>query len=76
MEYGGYTSGLLFCKRIWLKVSVVKGNAEGDSFGPGLYGLSTVDESKKQANKLFGGTTGESNIVFKKLLVTKIVLAF
>ncbi|MBV7505583.1 hypothetical protein KW850_09980 [Bacillus sp. sid0103] len=49
------------------KVNVVKSNAEGDSFGSGLYGLSTIDDNKKQANILFGGTTGESNIVFKNI---------
>ncbi|WP_026684700.1 hypothetical protein [Heyndrickxia coagulans] len=49
------------------KVTVVKSNAEGDSFGPGLYGLSTIDNRKKQVNILFGGTTGESNIVFKNI---------
>jgi hypothetical protein len=49
------------------KVDVKKANADGDSFGSGLYGLSTIDEEKKQASIIFGGTTGESHIVFNNI---------
>jgi hypothetical protein len=49
------------------KVNVLKANADGDAYGPGLYGLSTIDDHKKQVNVLFGGTTGDSNIVLKNV---------
>lgn len=49
------------------KVNVVQSNAEGDAYGPGLYGLSTIDDDKKQASIVFGGTTGNSQIVFKNI---------
>jgi hypothetical protein len=53
------------------KVDVVKANAEGDNFGTGLYGLSTIDDNKKQVNVLFGGTTGKSDVVLKNIAGNK-----
>ncbi|ASS97004.1 hypothetical protein [Peribacillus simplex] len=53
------------------KVHVVKANADGDDAGPGLYGLSTLDEDKKQASIVFGGTTGESHVVLKNIAGNK-----
>lgn len=53
------------------KVNVKKANSDGDTYGPGLYGLSTIDDNKKQVNIVFGGNTGESNIVFNNVKGTK-----
>lgn len=50
------------------KVDVVKSNADGDTFGDGLYGLSTVDNDKKQVGIVFGGTTGASQVVFNNVV--------
>lgn len=49
------------------KVAVVTPRAEGDTLGDGLYGLSTIDDDKKQVAIAFGGTTGQSNIVFNNV---------
>lgn len=49
------------------KVAVVKPRADGDTLGDGLYGLSTIDDNKKQVGIAFGGTTGESQIVFNNV---------
>lgn len=49
------------------KVNVVKANSNNDPYGPGLYGLSTVDKNKKQVSMIFGGNTGKSRIVFNNI---------
>lgn len=49
------------------KVAVVKARADGDTLGDGLYGLSTINDDKKQVGIAFGGTTGESQIVFNNV---------
>ncbi|WP_199613675.1 cohesin domain-containing protein [Paenibacillus alkalitolerans] len=49
------------------KVSVVKANDDSDAYGQGLYGFSTIDDDKKQVNIAFGGTKGESRIVFRNI---------
>lgn len=46
------------------KVAVVKPRADGDTLGDGLYGLSTIDDDKRQVGIAFGGTTGDSRVVF------------
>lgn len=49
------------------KVAVVQARAEGDSFGDGLYGMSTINDDKKQVGIAFGGTTGPSHVVFNNV---------
>jgi hypothetical protein len=49
------------------KVGVVKARDDGDAYGHGLYGLSTVDDKKKQVNLIFGGTRGQGRIVFNNV---------
>ncbi|XEC94163.1 hypothetical protein AB6A23_23050 [Paenibacillus tarimensis] len=49
------------------KVNVVKARDDGDAFGPGLYGLSTVDDNRRQVNLIFGGTRGQGRIVFNNV---------
>ena len=49
------------------KVAVVTPRAEGNTLGDGLYGLSTIDDDKKQVGIEFGGTTRQSNIVFNNV---------
>ena len=46
------------------KVAVANARADGDTLGDGLYGLSTVNDEKKQVGIVFGGTTGTSRIAF------------
>ena len=49
------------------KVGVLKARADGDTLGDGLYGLSTIDDGKKQVGIVFGGTTGGSRVVFQNI---------
>ncbi|QYR21026.1 hypothetical protein KZ483_25395 [Paenibacillus sp. sptzw28] len=49
------------------KVNVVKARDDSDAYGPGLYGLSTVDDKKKQVNIIFGGTKGQGRVVFNNV---------
>ncbi|RIX59641.1 hypothetical protein D3P08_05760 [Paenibacillus nanensis] len=46
------------------KVSVVTPRSETDAYGPGLYGLSSIQDEKKQVGIAFGGTQGSGSIVF------------
>ncbi|OBR65877.1 hypothetical protein A7K91_18050 [Paenibacillus oryzae] len=49
------------------KVSVVQANNENDAYGPGLYGLSSIQDNKKQVSMAFGGTQGDGKIVFNNV---------
>lgn len=46
------------------KVSVVTPRSETDAFGPGLYGLTSIQDERKQVGIVFGGTKGSGSIVF------------
>ncbi|GBF77428.1 hypothetical protein PA598K_05980 [Paenibacillus sp. 598K] len=49
------------------KVSVIQANHENDAYGPGLYGLSSIQDEKKQVAMAFGGTQGNGQIVFNNV---------
>ncbi|MEK4329415.1 S-layer homology domain-containing protein [Paenibacillus sp. FSL R7-0312] len=49
------------------KIEVINARHENDAFGPGLYGLSSIQDNKKQASIAFGGTQGDSQIVFNNV---------
>jgi len=49
------------------QINVIKAKDDRDAYGYGLYGLSTIDDDRKQVNLLFGGTTGRSKIVFNNI---------
>lgn len=38
------------------KIEVINARHENDAFGPGLYGLSSIQDNKKQVSIAFGGT--------------------
>ncbi|WP_338555446.1 LamG-like jellyroll fold domain-containing protein [Paenibacillus sp. KS-LC4] len=46
------------------KVSVIHARNDQDLFGPGLYGLSSIQDDKEQVSIAFGGTQGDSTIEF------------
>jgi len=49
------------------KITVNNARHEDDSEGPGLYGLASIQDDKEQVAIAFGGTKGESKIVFRNL---------
>src|SRR5690606_30524200 len=49
------------------KVSVVTPRSETDAFGPGLYGLTSIQDERKQVGIAFGGTKGSGSIVFNNV---------
>ncbi len=49
------------------KVAVASSRNDNDPYGPGLYGLSSIQDDKKQVSFAFGGTKGDSKIVFNNL---------
>ncbi|MFS0726539.1 LamG-like jellyroll fold domain-containing protein [Paenibacillus sp. 1P07SE] len=46
------------------KVGVTTARSETDAYGPGLYGLSSIQDEKEQVSIAFGGTKGSGSIVF------------
>ncbi|WP_379142521.1 hypothetical protein [Paenibacillus sp. sgz500992] len=46
------------------KVNVINARHENDAFGPGLYGLTSIQDNKEQVGIAFGGTQGNGQIVF------------
>ncbi|ETT48553.1 hypothetical protein C162_14765, partial [Paenibacillus sp. FSL R7-269] len=49
------------------KVNVINARAENDAFGPGLYGLTSIQDQKQQVSIAFGGTQGDGQIVFNNV---------
>ncbi|WP_339224241.1 S-layer homology domain-containing protein [Paenibacillus sp. FSL H8-0332] len=49
------------------KIEVINARHENDAFGPGLYGLSSIQDNKKQVSIAFGGTQGDGQIVFNNV---------
>ncbi|NQX47903.1 S-layer homology domain-containing protein [Paenibacillus tritici] len=49
------------------KIEVINARHENDAFGPGLYGLSSIQDNKKQVGIAFGGTQGDGQIVFNNV---------
>ena len=49
------------------KVGVTTPRSESDAYGPGLYGLSSIQDDREQVSLAFGGTKGDSSIVFNHL---------
>lgn len=49
------------------KISVTNARHEDDGEGPGLYGLASIQDDKRQVSIAFGGTKGESRIVFRNV---------
>jgi len=45
------------------KITVVNARNENDPVGPGLYGLASIQDDKRQVSIVFGGTKGDSTIV-------------
>lgn len=46
------------------RVSVIRSLNEFDAYGPGLYGLTSIQDDRNQVSIAFGGTKGKSEIVF------------
>ncbi|WP_341186550.1 S-layer homology domain-containing protein [Paenibacillus sp. FSL H7-0756] len=49
------------------KVNVINARAENDAFGPGLYGLTSIQDQKQQVSIAFGGTQGDGQIGFNNI---------
>ncbi|WP_214627351.1 cohesin domain-containing protein [Paenibacillus agaridevorans] len=49
------------------KVTVNQSKYENDQYGPGLYGLSSIQDQKKQVGIAFGGTQGQGQVVFNNV---------
>ncbi|MUT68256.1 S-layer homology domain-containing protein [Paenibacillus sp. NEAU-GSW1] len=49
------------------KVDVIHARNDQDMHGPGLYGLSSIQDDKQQVSLAFGGTQGDSTIAFNNV---------